>query len=158
MLGRFNRWLPWAAVNAAYPVPVWPLEGAPEYVTVELMMSPSNELRTLKGLPSLVRMPRTKSRRSEPSVSAVDAGVALFRCSLKAALIAAQVKSVAATPAAAVSLPTTMVRGEEEGRVFSLSAALQLALPMLSAFVTASCDMGSATTSPLQLLVSKRAV
>lgn len=45
-----------------------------------------------------------------------------------------------------------------EVRVSSLFAALHRGFPMVSAKVVAFVVMGSATTSPLQLLVSKRAV
>ena len=73
--------------------------------------------------------------------------------------MAAHVKFVAAGLAMALSLPATMLREvAAEVRVSSLFAALHRGVPMVSAKVVAFAVMGSATTSPLQLLVSKRAV
>src|SRR6218665_361068 len=148
----------WARRKAAYPAPLKALAGAPEYEILELTISPSSEPQTLnRAAPPWLRSPRREARRSAPRLSGAADALARFRCACNAGSIRSQINSVAAGPEAASGLPTKIRRPVGgAGLASSRCAALHSGAPTTSAW-RAFRRIGSASTSPLQVLVSKLA-
>src|SRR6218665_2836165 len=149
-----TRWA-YCWLNALYPASVnAALEGAPEYEILELTMSPSKEPRTRNGSPSLLRSPRREETRARPMSSGAADGLYLFIYPFNVSLIVAQVNPTTADLVELLAWVIKILRVTAEGAP-SCVAARQSGGPSTGAFAWLAFRMiFSATTSPLQLLVS----